>query len=84
MTPAVTNTNGNGDVILRANVTANGGFSATGVNFEGASVAGGSVTINTGSAGNATITMTEDVLLGGMVVGGNLSVTAGANAGISE
>jgi filamentous hemagglutinin family protein len=80
-------TSGAGDISLSANVTAGNGFYAGGVNFDSTSfqiTAGGpiyNVTIDTGTSGNAAITMTGDVSLGGVKVGGNLDVTAGATAG---
>ena len=80
------NPDGIGNIRLEANVTANGGFTAAGVNFNAASSSNGTVTINTGTAGDATIGMTGNVVLGGMTVGRDLSVTAGASAltGISQ
>ena len=80
------NTDGgsNGDVIINGipdtPVTINtggGAFGVSGVNYNGESTASSKRTVETGG-GNATINMTGYARLGEMVVGGDLSVTAGA------
>ncbi|VAW84687.1 hypothetical protein MNBD_GAMMA18-1219, partial [hydrothermal vent metagenome] len=80
------NTDGgsNGDVIINGiqstdvSINTGGGvYTVTGVNYDGESTASSKRTVDTGTAGDANINMTGYALLGEMVVGGTLNITAG-------